>query len=294
MVYNVSKGGKGAEIMAEKTGTRYINGIIQYHHDVTKHPNPNDFKMHAHDACELFFFIGGNASYNVEGSVYALQKHDILIMRPCETHRLQVEPDCAYERMSVHFSPSIICDNFSENWLRPFYRRGLGRMNLYRAADFSSDHYMSCINTIISCIDSGDPDERITAALISLIMEICGAFDKKDESLFCENDMDISVKFVDYINRHLFEQINLESLAAEFYISSSQLERVFKRSIGTPVWEYIIIKRLMSARNMLSDGYSAQIAAQRCGFSDYSAFYRAYKKQFGTSPKNDCKKNKKI
>ena len=276
--------------MPENSATRYINGIIQYHHHITKNPNPNDFKMHAHDACELFFFISGNASYYVEGSVYGLQNNDILIMRPCETHRLQVEQNSAYERMSIHFSPSIICDNFSENWLRPFYRRNLGRMNLYRADDFNTDHYMSCIKTIISCIDGEKSAEQITAALISLIMEICDAFDRKEMSVFSQNELDVSVKIVDYINRHLFEDITLDSLAAAFFMSSSQLERVFKKSIGSPVWEYIIIKRLMSARNMLQSGSSAQITAQRCGFSDYSAFYRAYKKQFGTSPKNDCKK----
>ena len=93
---------------------------------------------------------------------------------------------------------------------------------------------------------------------------------------------------VDYINSHLFEALSLEKIAEHFFISASQANRIFKKSIGSSIWEYVIIKRLMAAKDMIENGEGARTASEKCGFSDYSSFYRAYRKKYGTSPKKQA------
>ena len=50
-------------------------------------------------------------------------------------------------------------------------------------------------------------------------------------------------------------------------------------------WEYIVLKRLVLARSMILDGVPVSDAAKDCSFQDYSTFYRAFKQEFGISPR---------
>ena len=94
-------------------------------------------------------------------------------------------------------------------------------------------------------------------------------------------------ELVSYVNRHLFEPLSLGSISRTFSLSTSQVSRLFKEATGTSLWDYVSMKRLLSARARLLRGDSAQAACLACGFSDYSAFYRAYRKRFGCAPSDD-------
>lgn len=268
----------------------YINGELKCSHHITHNPDPSSFKMHAHDTCELYFFINGDADYFVEGNVYSLQKNDILIMRQGETHCLKTKAICDYERLTVHFSPLAISENFSNELLRPFYSRPLGRLNLYRSEDFENDYYLTFINAIKKSIDEKKDNAHIIAYLMALLVEICDAYDKKYKSEKEPLHKSTAMNIVDYINRHIFEELTLEKIAERFFMSSSQANRIFRKSVGSSIWEYVIIKRLMAAKEMIENGEGAKAASEKCGFSDYSAFYRAYRKKFGTSPKSRLQK----
>ena len=85
--------------------------------------------------------------------------------------------------------------------------------------------------------------------------------------------------------------MTLESICEKFYISKSQLNRRFKRVIGSTVWEYVTTKRLILAKELLQNGETPMTVYSKCGFNDYTSFFRAYKSRFFVSPKNDCSKS---
>lgn len=68
----------------------YSSGNIYIRHAVDEFPNDNDFKMHIHDTCEIYYFISGKVEYIVEGSVYPLEANDLMIMAPSEAHRAKI------------------------------------------------------------------------------------------------------------------------------------------------------------------------------------------------------------
>ena len=101
----------------------------------------------------------------------------------------------------------------------------------------------------------------------------------------------IQSQLVSYVNEHMFEHISLQSVSEHFYLSQSQIRRLFQRATGSPLWEYVKIKRLLAARAMIQRGENANTACHTCGFSDYSAFFRAYRSYFGHSPREDAPEN---
>ena len=88
-----------------------------------------------------------------------------------------------------------------------------------------------------------------------------------------------------YIDDHYSEDLTLDKLANRFFISKYHLSREFPRLVGTSVHRYIVQKRLVMAKQMLSRGLSSSDVYQRCGFGDYSNFYRAFRQEYQISPK---------
>lgn len=98
-------------------------------------------------------------------------------------------------------------------------------------------------------------------------------------------------KAIFFINEHLTEDINLEMIAKNSYISVNHLCKLFKSTLGTTVMKYIIGKRISQAKKYLKKGYSVSDTAFICGFHDYSNFIRTFTKSVGVSPGKYKKNN---
>ncbi|MDF2611974.1 MAG: rhaS 9 [Lachnospiraceae bacterium] len=91
---------------------------------------------------------------------------------------------------------------------------------------------------------------------------------------------------LDYINEHLAEEISIDQLSAQFYLSRYYLMHFFKEETGYTIGNYITEKRLLLAKNLVQNGSSITDACYQSGFKNYSTFSRAFKKAFHTVPKN--------
>ena len=255
----------------------YKDNEIYCHHTIDEIPDPGDFPIHAHDQMEIFCFLSGKGYYLVEGTSYELHPGDIMIMRQAETHKLIIAPSSPYERIAVHFYPKLISD-IDKRLLDPFLNRPLGTGNLFPARE-----YPELVNAFTDFNFRQSAMER-THILSRLLRFLSDLYDIKKEDSFPESPRDYFSSMVFYVNEHIFEKISTQSLSALFSKSPSQIRRDFSKATGTTFWKYVSLKRLLSARALLERGESAQNAAYLCGFSDYSSFFRAYKKYFGHSP----------
>ena len=88
-----------------------------------------------------------------------------------------------------------------------------------------------------------------------------------------------------YINEHFTEPLTLEVLSAQCGVSVSTLSHDFMRYTHHSVYNYILYRRIMLAKQKLFEQLSLSDIALLCGFGDYSNFLRAFKKIAGLSPK---------
>ena len=89
---------------------------------------------------------------------------------------------------------------------------------------------------------------------------------------------------VKYLNLHLTQRLSIDSLASQFYMSKYYMMRKFKAETGYTIHAYLNEKRLLLAKEQIAAGKNPSEIWEKCGFGDYSTFFRAYKKQFGVSP----------
>lgn len=246
--------------------------------------------LHHHDFYEVYLFLSGDVSYNVEGKNYPLRRGDILLINPMELHQPRVLAGCApYERYVL--------------WLNPGY---LGRLS-------------SPETSLTRCFDSSRPNHtnhlrlsspqwaKVLTLMEHLVQESYGAGyggDVAAAGLLLQLMVEINrlalsgppaceaggasgavVKVLDHINQHYDETLSLDELAARFFISKYHLSHEFNRMVGTSVYRYIILKRLAIAKQILMGGVPPTDAYLNCGFRDYTNFYRCFKSEYGISPK---------
>ena len=277
--------------------TIYKKGDVNLHHSIDEKPKESDFVTHAHRCCELLYFISGNGFYTVEGTDYMLTPGCVLIMRYGEVHKLHINPDTKYERIAFHFPLSMIEDvPWCSRLAKLFTDRPLGKGNLFLGNSDSIAFIDGCMRRM--CRDNVSSDEErlslmfsnLTAVLSELRNIESGNSDEPSIKINPENSTnEIVGSIITYINAHLTEDWTLDTLEQKFFFSKSYINRAFKQSTGSSVWDYVVLKRLLVARNLLREGKNATVAAAECGFRDYSSFYRQYKKRFGISPIDDRK-----
>ena len=98
-----------------------------------------------------------------------------------------------------------------------------------------------------------------------------------------------------YINNHITEEISLDRLEKEFYVSKFHISREFKKLTGTTLHQYIIKIKLDLCKNLIEEGKSITDIAQICNLGSYNNLFRVFKKEFGITPKeyyNEIKKYK--
>ncbi|NLG52867.1 MAG: AraC family transcriptional regulator [Clostridiales bacterium] len=264
---------------------------ITYSHSIAEKPLQYSFSMHAHEHHEVYCFLSGSGNYIVEGTEYRLEPRRILIMRSNEAHMPKIDGDIPYERIAIHFKTKFVERLDPEcRLLRPFFVRQLGRMNLYDKNRIRSGFIHDCLRRMAEV--NGDYYEKkvlISSYFYNILCEIYRAFENysQEDAGACASSIS---EIIDYINNNLSENLSLSHLEDRFFISKSHLLRLFKRATGSTVWDYITVKRVNLAHSMLCDGVGAAEAASACGFNDYSAFYKAYRRRFGFSPTENMRK----
>lgn len=267
----------------------YKDNSIMYRHVTDENPDNESFCFHIHNQYEIFYFIKGIGSLLVETTTYPLVPDTMIIIRPLETHRISISDSTSYERFTINFSEELINDIDPEHTLlTPFNKRPLGENNSYHASEFDISPY-KLLAAMQKKVNEDTDKLSVLTYFYSLLGQINVAFNRKKQNNVAFKKS-AAAKVAEYINAHLFEDLSVTILAKHFFVSVSQLNRQFKKASGFSVWEYIVEKRLISAKKLIKDGTPATHAYAMCGFNDYSSFYRLYVKKFGTSPKNDSDK----
>ncbi len=247
----------------------------------TEKPDTALFKMHAHDGYEIFLFMSGRANYYIEGTVYPLKVGDILLMKKAESHSLLLLKDSPYERISIHFGEDALIGERGKQIKEYFDGIPLGQKNHYPASVFKGNNWEYYLNTIVST----ENDDIKRLYITTVMSEICDAAHRE---LSESGHRDSISELIAYINGHLGDELSLEKICASFHISVSHASRRFRQITGTSIWDYVKQKRLLLAKDLLQKGMNPYRVCEKCGFNEYSTFYRAYKSKFGVSPKADA------
>ena len=250
------------------------------------------FEYHHHDFSKIVILIDGDLTYYIEGKAYILKPWDILFVNKNEIHKPVVNPNKYYERIVIWLNPDFMAKyaQGNNNLLKCFEVAIKNNYNLLRLNMKSIDIIKNLIQDIQNCNNSNEFGSEILkeSLFVQLMVLMNRLFLNSDKNRDIEDiQYDKTIEGVlNYINSNLENDLSIDTIASEFFISKYYLMRKFKNQIGSSIHNYVVQKRLILARSLISDGLSMSSVCSRCGFNDYSSFVRAFKKVYGVSPSN--------
>ncbi len=246
------------------------------------------FMLHNHDYYEIFIFHEGNSNHIVEGATYELRSGDVILLRPDEMHRVWHKNEARYGRTVIGIKPSFYERMGIADCLEVFKNHKSGEKNKIEGDIFASSGISECLERIRKY--SNDYKKLYTPIVDHCFCEFLYLINSVSHLLKSADETNKISHVIAYINEHYREDIRLEKLSELFFLSKEYLCRVFKKSTGYTVENYIKRKRILEVERLFAQGEKLTFACSMAGFSDYSVFYKAYMKIHGVSPKVGLKR----
>ena len=250
-------------------------------------PGGTEVDYHYHEFCKLLLLISGRGGYMVDSQRYLLQPGDAVLIGSRSVHRPELAEDSPYERVIIYIAPEF---------LQRFSTADCDLLSLFSGSNGPvlrlKESQRKKVFSLAAALEkelSGDSYGReilCAGGLLRLLVEI-GRAQRQEGAL---NPSPVTpeeprvVEWMQYLDRHLAEDLDMDALAEHFFISKFHMMRLFRAHTGFTVHTYLLQRRLLAARNLIEKGMRATEACYRCGFRSYSSFTRAYNKHFGTTP----------
>lgn len=251
---------------------------------------PVDVDVHHHDFYEVYLFLKGSAEYWIEGRRVSMVPGDLILINPTELHRSIVHPESTdYERIVLWINKEYlsslstpetdlsVCFDAS----RPFH------MNRIRPTGAALSPIASTLASLVDEYFSSEwgKKTRLEAIFIQFMVELNRHYLSLSQRGAKDNEDSFVQSVLKYISENYMEELSLDSIADLFFVSKYHLSHAFRREVGVSLYRYVMLKRLLAAKEMLLSGMSAGEAAYASGFGDYAGFWRAFKAEYGISPK---------
>lgn len=253
-------------------------------------PKANMVEVHHHDFYEVYYLLAGEVEFWVDGKIIRMQPGQLLLINPMELHRPVINDNKAvYERIVIWINKEYLesLDTPQMKLSSCFDTTQPGHLHLIKPTASERPALTTCIAELVRESYSKDYGSELCAygLFLQLMVQLNRMSHSAEENHEEQQLSPLVQEALTYISEHISQELSLESIAAQFYISKYHLSHAFTREMGISIYRYILMRRLLMARQMLTAGESAGQVCRNCGFSDYTSFYRAFKSEYGISPR---------
>lgn len=260
---------------------------LYYYHDTSL----KKVDLHTHDYYEFYFFLEGNVSIQIDETIYDIRHGDLMIVPPSVSHKPIIHNiDIPYSRFVFWISQEF-CNYLLS--LSPDYGYAMQLVTTRKQYVFHNDTitFNSIQSKLIRLLEEMHGERFCKSAQISLyvsdlILHINRLIYEKKHPATSKDTESLHQNISNFIETHIEENLSLDRLAKEFYVSKYHIAHIFKEQLGLSIHQYITKKRLSYCRHAILGGMSITQAYETFGFGDYSSFYRAFKKEYGISPRD--------
>ncbi len=246
---------------------------------------------HSHDYYEFYFFLEGNVSIQIGDTSYPVTHGDIMLIPPYVRHNPIIHDSSTPYRRFVFWISQKFYDRLLE--ISPDYGYLMQYVRTHDNYLFHNDRitFNSIQSKLLRLLEEMQTDRFCRDAQISLcvndlILHVNRIIYEQNHPNQYHEAESLYQNICSFIEEHIDEDLSLDRLSKEFFISKYHIAHIFKDNLGLSIHQYITKKRLSLCQQAILSDMSITEAYQTFGFGDYSSFFRAFKKEYGISPKD--------
>lgn len=248
-------------------------------------------KEHTHRHYEFYLFLEGAVSFEIDGTLYTPKPGDLLLIPPGLPHHLVMHDQSVPYRRFVFWVSTAFCEELRARsadyvYLMEYAVSHQTYLFSLDSVEFNTVQYRTIRLIEEMRSDHFGKEAQITLYVSDLIMQINRTVYEQHHPLSQKAHLSLYEQLCFYIDEHLSEDLSLEKLSRALFVSKYHIAHLFKEEIGMSIHQYISKKRLARCREALLGDIPVTKVYLLFGFHDYSSFYRAFKKEYGISPKD--------
>jgi AraC-like DNA-binding protein len=227
----------------------------------------------------------------IGNQVYPVRFGDIMLIPPELSHRPIIQNEEQPYRRFVFWISKDYCNHLLQS--SPDYAYIMQYVEIEKKYVFHTDQlaFHSIQSKLMRLLEEMRSnkfgrDAQISVCINDLVLNINRLAYEQNTPKQKYHDYHLYDQLTAYIEEHMDEDLSLDTLAKHFFVSKYHIAHIFKDNIGISIHQYITKKRLSLCKDAISGKMNITDAYQKFGFGDYSSFYRAFKKEFGISPKD--------
>ena len=242
-------------------------------------------QLHSHTFYEIICCCQGSIQYLLGSRRYRVGRGDILFIPPGTGHRPLLAPDMpqSYDRYVMWLSREY-ADHLRRRY--PDVARFLTMPPmLLRTGGPAFDRVAQTFAAAIREEEQQEPgwEAAVTGATLQLLVQFSRLLVAAG-TLPPAEQPELLDRVLSYVETHLGDKITLADTARQFLVSESTVSQLFRQRMGTSFYRCVTQRRLIEAKARIAAGDTLEEVARGVGFGDYSAFYRAFRQEFGVSP----------
>ena len=237
-----------------------------------------------------FFFLEGDVSMYIDNVLHPLKSGDVILIPPNVPHYTMGSGSGTPYRRFVFWVSQEYMNTLQK--LSPVYAylpdlRASKRRHIFHYDMIGFNALQAKIFRLIEELHSErfGRDPQITLCVQDLLLHLNRTVYEQEHPKIPREEQKLYDNLINYIEGHLDEELALDHLASIFYVSKFHISHIFKDNLGLSIHQYIIKKRLAKCRDAILSNVDISKAYLLYGFKDYSSFFRAFKKEYGLSPK---------
>ena len=259
------------------------------------------FRVHYHTEIELSLILCGFGTYNSDGKLYPIKTGDVFFYKSSHHHCMTDIAEGGMRILNIHISPLYMHLVKSQAAQEHFGREFLsGSFDTVRLTDTLTKEAGEKLRTLILSIKEELEEKRhgyelLAESYLAEIFVLLSRCALKTQKQSGGEGSEVIFRTLEFIDEHYTEQISLLDLSLFARLEKTYFATLFKRVIGTNPWEYVLIKRIEKAVELLKNtDQSVLSVAGKVGFNNTANFNKIFKKYTGTSPKELRKPREKI
>lgn len=239
----------------------------------------SSFYPHFHSHIEIYLILSGELEVCINNEKRTLKEGELSISFSYDVHSYNAPEDSEVYYLVI---PTTFCGDFLPLLSSKYFNSSfVNDKNAYDTVKNSIEHIIDGANKVSK-----------QGYIYVILGTILDTLEKSEEPK--EYASPFSPELLIYISNHFKEDLSLSSLASAFGYNPSYLSRSFSKTFGISFNDYVKMLRLREAILLLNKNeFRISECAFESGFGSTRSFYRAFSEEFGCSPKEYSKLEKK-